>query len=349
LALPAAGLSRAGAMTRPGVRIEAVARLAGVSPITVSRALGNPGRVSDATRQKVAAAVAATGYVVNPAASSLKSGRSTIIAAFVSSLQNPHFATAVQGCAEALEGSRFHLLMAQTSYSDRLEQELLESILPLRPAALLFTGLVQSAETRARLRDLGIPIMEMWDFVADPLDMLVGFSNFDGGRLMGEHFGQRGFRRIAFVGRTLDRGAQRLAGFAAGLAAHGGKAALVLPLEGPRQSADGAAAFDQVLQQLPACDAIFFATDLLAIGAAFRARERQIAIPSAIAIAGFGDLEIARHLYCPLTTIAVPSHALGLAAGRLLRQRLEGRTAPVPPEHFPVELAIRQSTGTGRQ
>ncbi len=332
-------------MARGRIRVEEVARLAGVSPITVSRALGNPERVSEATRRKVAAAVTATGYVVNPAASSLRSGRSTIIPVFVSSLQNPHFANAVQGCADALEGSRFHLLMAQTSYSDRLEQEMLDSVLPMRPAALMFTGLVQSPETRARLRDLDIPIVEMWDFVPEPIDLLVGFSNFDGGRLMGEHFAERAFHRIAYVGRTLDRGAQRLAGFAEALATNGLAPALVLPLEGPRQTGDGEAAFDRVLAELPDCDAIFFATDILAIGAAFRARERRIAIPGRLAIAGFGDLDIARYLYSPLTTVRVRSYDMGLAAGHLLRRRLEGEAGPIALQCFPVTLEVRASTG----
>ncbi|HTM77863.1 MAG TPA: LacI family DNA-binding transcriptional regulator, partial [Devosia sp.] len=250
-----------------GVRIEDVARVAGVSPISASRALGNPGRVSAATRLKVEAAAAQLGYVVNNFASALRSGRSSIIPVFVSSLQNPHFANAIQGVQNGLEGSRFHLLMAQTSYSDQLETEMVASMLPFKPAALMFTGMVHAEPTRAGLRALGVPVMEMWDFSADPIDMLVGFSNADGGALMGQHFGQQGFSRIAYVGRTLDRGAQRLAGFRAGLAQFGREPALVLPMEGARSYADGELAFDLVRERLPGCDAIFFATDVLAVGA----------------------------------------------------------------------------------
>ena len=327
-----------------GISVEDVAREAGVSAITVSRALSHPEKVRPATRDRIAAAVEKTGYVFNNFASSLRSGRSSIISAFVSNLQNPHFAQAMQGCADALEGSRFHLLMAQTGYSDRLEQEMVDQMLPFRPAAALFTGIVQSAHTRAALCDLGIPVMEMWDFSADPIDMLVGFSNAEGGRLMGMHFGQRGFGKIAYAGRTEDRGAQRLAGFREGLKAFGLAPALVLPLEGSRVAADGEAAFETILERLPDCDAMFFATDLLAVGAALAARRLGVDIPGRVAIAGYGDLDICRQLYRPLTSIHVSGYEMGFDAGQMLRARLENRPIATRIILAPVRLEAREST-----
>jgi LacI family gluconate utilization system Gnt-I transcriptional repressor len=324
------------------VRVEDVARVAGVSPITVSRALSNPSKVREETRQKVAAAVAETGYVVNSFASSLRSGRSSIISVFVSNLQNPHFATAVQGCADALEGSAYHLLMAQTGYSDTLQQQMLEQVLPFRPAAAMFTGLVQSEETRETLRRLGVPVMEMWDFRPDPVDMLVGFSNAGGGKLMGAHFRQRGFRRVAYVGRTADRGAQRLAGFTEG---YGAAPALVLPMEGTRTVSDGMLALDMVRQDLPGCDAIFFSTDLLALGAVLKARQLGVSIPEDIAIAGYGDLETSRHLATPLTTIHVSSYEMGHAAGSMLLKRLRSEAIDERILLSPIRLEVRESTG----
>jgi LacI family transcriptional regulator, gluconate utilization system Gnt-I transcriptional repressor len=324
--------------------VEDVARLAGVSPITVSRALGSPGRVSEETRRKVHDAVLKTGYVVNNLASSLKSGISSIIAVFVSSLQNPHFAHAVQGCADALEGSRFHLLMAQTSYSNLLEREMVDSVLPFRPAAVIFTGMVQSTETRRTLKQLGVPVVEMWDFSPDPIDMLVGFSNAEGGRLIGEHFGNLGFQRIAYAGRTKDRGAQRLSGFREGLATYGRAPDFILPLEGSRSSADGELALEIILERFPDCEAIFFATDILAVGASLRAGQRGIAIPGRLAIAGFGDLEISRQISPPLTTVHVASYDMGHKAGEMLRARLAGKILTETVIRMPISLNARSST-----
>lgn len=332
---------------RPGrssMRIEDVARVAGVSPISVSRALGNPGRVSEAMRRRVAEAVAQTGFVLNPHASTLKSGRSSLIPVFVSSIQNAHFANALQGASDAFEGSRYHLLMAQTSYSDRLEEEMVDSVLPLKPAAVMFTGMVQSRTARYKLRKLGVPVMEMWDYSPTPIDMLVGFSNAEGGRLMGEHFGLQGFAKVAYVGRTRDRGAQRLAGFQEGLALYGITPALVLPLEGSRSTADGGMALERVLQQQPDCTAIFFATDSLAVGAILRAADLKIAIPQRLAIAGYGDLDIAHQITPSLTTIRVGAYDMGLEAGRMLRARLEARDVPNSILRCPISLEVRTST-----
>jgi len=289
-------------------------------------------------------AVARTGYIVNSHASSLKSGRSSLIPVFVSSLQNTHFANALQGASDAFEGSRYHLLMAQTSYSDRLEQEALNSVLPFKPAAAMFTGMVQSGAARDTLRKLNIPVMEMWDYSPTPIDMLVGFSNAEGGRLVGEHFGERGFERIAYAGRTKDRGAQRLAGFQEGLALFGRRPALVVPLEGMRSTDDGGKALDLIVRRLPDCDAIFFATDSLAVGAILRAKELGIEVPGRIAIAGYGDLAIAAQITPALTTIHVAPYDMGRRAGAMLRTRLEGGTLTSTILRCPIHLEVRTST-----
>jgi len=325
------------------VRVEDVAREAGVSPITVSRALSSPEIVKPETRERVLRAVEKTGYVVNTLASSLRSGRSSFIAMFVSNIENPHFARATRGCADALENSGFHLMMAQTNYSARLEADFVGSVLPLRPAALIFTGVVQAPTTKTLIRSRGMAVMEMWDHVDDPLDMLVGFSNQDGGRLMGEHFGRAGFKNIAYVGRTQDRGAQRLAGFREGLAATGAELGHVAPLDGhPPVIADGAQALRTVLQRYPQVDAIFFSSDVLAVGASLEAARDDAT--RHIAFAGYGDSGLAEALPVPLTTVHVSSYEMGFRAGKMLLRRLAGETVRERSIVLPNELRIRLST-----
>jgi LacI family gluconate utilization system Gnt-I transcriptional repressor len=323
------------------VRVEDVAREAGVSPITVSRTLSNPEKVREETRRRVEAAVAKTGYVLNRFASSLRSGHSTIVAVFVSNLSNPHFANAIQGCSAALEGSHYHLLMAQTGYSDKLQQDVLEEVLPFRPAAIMFTGIVQSEAVRSRLKLMDVPVMEMWDYRPDPIDMLIGFSNAEGGQLLGRHFRERGFKSIAYAGRTEDRGAQRLGGFAEGL---GRPPEMVLPLEGKRSINDGMAALETILEEMPGCDAIVFGTDLLAVGAVLKARKMGVSIPGQLAVAGYGDLDVARQLSPSLTSVHVSGHEMGLAAGQMLLRRLKGETIDEPIVLSPIHLEVRDSS-----
>lgn len=323
------------------VRVEDVAREAGVSPITVSRTLSNPEKVREETRKKVEAAVAKTGYVLNRFASSLRSGRSTIISMFVSNLANAHFANAIQGCADAFEGSRYHLLLAQTGYADVAQKDILDEVLPFRPAAMIFTGPVESESVREHLRAMDMPVMELFEYIADPVDMLVGFSSFDGGRLLGQHFRDRGFRKIAYAGRTSNPSSNALDGFIDGL---GREPDLVLPLAGRLMISDGMAAFEAVIQQLPDVDAVQFAGDVLAVGAILQARKMGIDIPGRVAIAGYGDLDFSSHVTPSLTTIHVSSYQMGLAAGQMLLKRLNKEETGERVVMTPIHIELRDST-----
>jgi LacI family transcriptional regulator, gluconate utilization system Gnt-I transcriptional repressor len=337
-------------VNRP-VRVEDVAREAGVSPITVSRALSTPEKVKPETRQRVEEAVVKTGYVVNSIASSLRSGRSSIVTVFVTSLQNPHFANAMQGAIDAFEGSRYHLMFAQTGYSDDPSPHVLESVLPFRPAGVMFTDVVRRKDTREALRTLGVPVVEMWGDDTDPIDMVVGSSGYDGGQMMGRHFGERGFRHIAYCGHTIERASGRFEGFEAGLAEHGAKVSLVMPRDGTSAFSDGILALDEILERLPTCDAIFFGTDVLAVGAIIGARRRNIAVPRQLAFAGYGDLDFSAHVEPPITSIHVSHYDIGRRAGEMLLRRLNGKSVDQPIIQVPVSLEIRGSTGaekTGR-
>jgi LacI family gluconate utilization system Gnt-I transcriptional repressor len=327
------------------VRVEDVAREAGVSPITVSRTLRTPELVKPETRQRVTDAVRATGYVVDSIASSLRSGRSNVITLFVADLRNPHFASALQGAFEAFRGSRYQLMFAQTGYSDQLSPEAVASLLPFRPAGVMVTGTVGSEATRAALRALEVPIVEMWGDRPDPVDMHVGTSGFAGGRLMGRHFAEQGFRRIAYCGYGRERGNARLAGFEAGLAEFGLQPALVHAKDGTRDFAEGMAALDEILDLLPDCDAVFFGTDLMAVGAIVAARRRGLDIPEQLALAGYGDLDFAGEVDPAITTIHASDYEIGRLAGQMMLGRLERNEAPGPAViDLPVRLEARLST-----
>lgn len=328
-------------LARRTVRVEDVAREAGVSPITVSRALSSPEKVKDETRKKVEAAVARTGYVLNRFASTLRSGHSTLIPVFVPSLENPHIARAVQGCMEALEGSRYHLMMAPTGASEDLQADMLAQVLPFRPAALVFNGMVNSDPIRAQLRALQIPVVEMWEVIDEPLDMMVGLCNREAGQLLGRHFRERGFIKVAYAGRTIDGSAARLVGFAE---AFGRPFDHIVPLESEASLQDGMAAFTTLLARLPGCDAMLFGSDLLAVGAMLQARKSGISIPGDVAIAGHGDLEFSSHLIPALTSIHIPAYEMGKMAGKMLRQRLEGAEMATRTMVAPLRLEARDST-----
>lgn len=338
------GSDKNGRRTRP-VRVEDVARVAGVSPITVSRALSQPKKLREETRRKVAQAIAETGYVVNSLASSLRSGRSHIVTVFVANLENPHFASTTQGIIDAFEGSRFHLMFTQTGYSETLGPDMVSSIRPFRPAGVIVTGIVNSAASRTMLDEFDIPVVEMWAEHDDPIDMLVGFSHQEAGRVMGDHLGGQGRRRVAYGGHATGRAARRLEGLREGLAAHGAELGHVEPLEGTGRVSDGIEAVERILAAYPQCDAVFFGTDVLAVGALLGARRLGIDIPGQLAIAGFGDLDFAAHVDPPLTSLQIDGHQLGLEAGRRLLKRLSGGHVEDPIIVRSATLVARASTG----
>lgn len=323
--------------------MEEVAREAGVSPITVSRTLSTPHKVKAETRERVMAAVERTGYVVNPIASSLRSGRSPTVAVFVASLLNPHFAAALQGALDAFEGSRYRLMFTQIGYTDGLRAEIIETIRPFSPAAVMFAGIPMWPETRRRLGEMGLPIMEMWSGAEDPIDMVAGASIEAGAGMMGRHLVEQGYRHIAYAGQTKVPGGIGLAGFKRGVEEAGGQLGFVLPIEGTGTLSAGIAALGRILADYPQCDAIYFGSDLLAVGAQIAARENGIDLPDRLAMGGYGDLEFAKHLIPSLTTVEVSDYETGRLAGAALRNRLDG--APTEPIiQVPMRLIVRDST-----
>ncbi|MEO6396272.1 MAG: LacI family DNA-binding transcriptional regulator [Devosia sp.] len=326
------------------VRVGDVAREAGVSPITVSRTLSSPDLVRAETRAKVVEAVVKTGYVVNSHASSLRSGRSSIVTVFVASLLNPHFASAVQGALDAFEGSRFHLMFAQTGYAGAQGAEIADIVGPFRPAGVVFTGTPLEATARDAMRQAGIPVMEIWSESSEPIDMVAGASIEHGARLMGQHFAEQGYRQVVYCGQTKLPGGIGLQGFRSGLEMGGPGLAHIHPLEGTGTLSGGMLAFRQILERFPACDAIYFGSDVTAVGAIIAARDLGVDLPGRIAIAGFGDLDFAAHVTPALTTIEVSDYLTGKLAGQALRARLEGAAVANPVIEVPMRLVVRDST-----
>src|SRR3982751_2416238 len=191
------------------VTLHDVARLAGVAPITASRALNTPDRVSADVLEKVSDAVRRTGYVPNRLAGGLASARSRLVAAVVPTIAGPVFLQTVQSLTAALAESGYQLMLGQSGYTDSREDALLEAIIGRRPDGIVLTGVVHSATGRKRLMAAGIPVVETWDLTPTPIDMLVGFSHVDVGRSVANFLHGKGRRRLAVVAGDDERSARR--------------------------------------------------------------------------------------------------------------------------------------------
>jgi LacI family gluconate utilization system Gnt-I transcriptional repressor len=312
---------------RGGATVNDVARLAGVSPITVSRALNAPERLAAETLERVRGAITRTGYVPNLLAGGLRSARSRLVAAVVPTITGPIFLDTIQALTDALDARGYQLILGQSGYRDSREDALLDALIGRRPTGILLTGLMHSPEGRRRLFNSGIPVVETWDLTPTPIDMLVGFSHERIGEAVAEFLHARGRRRAGIVSGDDPRAKRRMDAFARtcsklGL---GGESIPAEWVPAPTTLASGREALARLLASHPGTDAIFASSDLLALGVITEARSRGIEVPGKLSIVGFGDLRILAGTTPALTTVRIDGARIGSVAADFIIARAEGR------------------------
>jgi LacI family gluconate utilization system Gnt-I transcriptional repressor len=327
--------------------VRQVALLAGVSPITVSRALAEPGRVSLKTRERVAAAVEATGYIPNRVAGSLSSNRTRIIAAIVPTLRNSIPADFIDGMTAVLRARGYQLLLGSSGFSVAEEESLVLEFLARRVDGIYLTGATHSPRTREVLQRLALPTVEVACLPPEPIDMAVGFSNEAAVFAMTSHMASRGYRRIAFFSGPLhdnERQIWRLDGYRRAVAMLGLDADPALIAEMPMDLAGTAAALDGLWRRRPDVDALVCSSDILALGAIFECQRRGVAIPGQLAISGFEDMEIASFVRPTLTTVRISRHEIGARAAEMLLDRIDGKAVQQPVVDLGYEIVQRETS-----
>lgn len=326
------------------VTLHDVAKLAGVAPITASRAVNHPGQVSDEVRKKVGDAIARTGYVPNRLAGGLASARSRLVAAVVPTISGPVFLSTVQSLTEALAEHGYQLMLGQSGYAGTREDALLEAIIGRRPDGIVLTGILHSAEGRKRLLASGIPVVETWDLTPTPIDMLVGFSHVEVGREVARFLHGKGRRHLAAVAGDDERAKRRLAAFQAEAQALGLPEVRTVVVAAPTTLGYGRQALAELLSSDATPDAVFCSSDLLALGVMTEARARGVAVPRTLAVVGFGDLEFAANLDPALSTVHIKAAAIGRQAAQFIVDRAEGRAVTDRVIDIGFEIVEREST-----
>ncbi len=325
-----------------------VARLAGVSPMTVSRAYKQDSSVSDTTRRAILTAADDLGYVFDATASSLRSQRTDFVAVTIPSINNANFAETVRGLSERLKERGLQILLGYTDYDMAEEERLVEQFLRRRPEAIVVTGGRHTPRTRRLLENAAIPVVETWDLPEAPIGHVVGFSNAQAVRGMVDHFVAKGLTRIAFIGGDASRdtrGADRRVGFIAAMLAHGLNATRLIAAGPPPISMrEGADAMGRLLNDLPDTQAVICVSDLSAFGALTECQRAGIAVPAQVSIAGFGDYEIGGVCVPSLTTINPFPRDIGTRAALLILDVLDGRHSGPMTVAIQPELLLRQSS-----
>lgn len=297
--------------------LSAVADLAGVSAITVSRVVRLPQLVAPQTRAKVEAAMRELGYVPNQIAGALAGARTKSVGVLVPTIANSIFADTVQGLSDELEPLGYAVILAQSRYDAAREDHILSALLSRRPEAIVMVGSPATAEGARLLRRAGIPVVETWELPPEPIDAVAGFDNYDVGVAVAQHLVAQARRSFAFIGGDDPRATRRWSGFCDALTDAGMTAPRRLVLN---RNASGSVA---ALGPLSAVDAVFAANDAYAIGFMSGLRDAGLlrdgpAADQPVAVIGLGDLEVGRLIAPRLSTIRVHGEAIGRAAAKLI-------------------------------
>lgn len=342
------------------VRLLDVAKLAGVSPKTVSNVVNNHPNVSEAMRRRVQAALDETGYQPNATARSLRTGRSGLIGLAVPRLADPYFAQVADAIVAAAAAHGWTVLVEQTGGERKREADVLSGLRPSLIDGLLFHPVSLDAAALASLQ-CRTPVVLLGEHLEGQQASLA-VDGVAAAREMVGHLVATGRSRVACIGTrpgaSTGTAAQRLAGYRAALAEAGLGAppAYEVAVAGSRR-ADGAAAARQLLRLDPRPDAIFCFSDLLALGVLRALHEEGVRVPEEIAVAGFDDITEGRYAIPSLTTIApdktgLARRAVDMLAGLLDRfhasteDPAKPAAAPVPEGNavVPYRLIAREST-----
>jgi LacI family gluconate utilization system Gnt-I transcriptional repressor len=331
-------------MTTPprsrSITLHDVARTAGVSLVTASRALSQPAIVSKATLERVQKAVETTGYIPNLLAGGLKSRRSLTVGALVPFIAVPQFLPTVQALTEELDREGYQLILGQTGYDHGREAALLDTLLGRRVDGIVVAGLLQHSAASQRLRALGLPVVETWDLTDRPLDMLVGFNHVHVGSAVAGFFLSRGWTQLGVATGDDERALRRRDGFAAAI----GRAVPTATVKAPSNLASGRAALRELLEQEPRLRAVFCSSDGLAQGVLTEARARGLRVPEDLAVVGFGDADFAAHLEPSLTTVRIDGSEIGRLAARQIVARCKGRAVEREIVDVGFRIVERRST-----
>ena len=332
--------------TQGAATIVDVARVAGVSVATVSRALSRPERVRPEMVAKVRAVASRLGYVPHSAARALVSRRSSTIGAVVPTVDNAIFAKAIQSLQFALDDRGYRLLVAFNEYDLARETVQVRAMIEHGVDGLVLVGGAHDDATLALLRSRGVPFVYTWIFDPSGPDPCIGFDNRRAMIRLTNHLADLGHRHFAVVSgitRGNDRAAERLHGVRDALAARGIELPPASVVERPYGIAEGRSALRLLLARRPAPTAIVCGNDVLAFGVLFEALAQGIDVPGALSITGFDDLDLAAQLTPALTTMRVPSAEMGSRAAEFLLSRSNGDMVPEKVE-LEAELIVRGTT-----
>jgi len=338
------------------ITIKDIAKRAGVSHSTVSRALHGSHLISDATVERIRRIAVEMGYFPSATARSLKTNRSHALGVIVSNIDDPFFSEILQGIEEIAQENGYSMFMAASQRDPEREQVIVQDMRERHVDGLILCSTSFSAEQRRKLLEYGVPIVMVNNQAAEEYRYSIYHDDVDGSRQTAHHLIALGHQHIAYLGNSLSGRTtlDRLTGFrqemdAAGLLI---PAAYIHEVPGGRAE-DGLAGVDHFINLPQRPTAILCFNDMLAIGVLNGLHKNGIRVPEDISVVGFDNIVFSAYTNPPLTTLDQPKRYIGAEAARLIL----GLLNPLDGEEFPKKnirklkgnLLIRQSTALPRE
>ena len=335
------------------MNLEEIAKLSEVSRSTVSRVINNDPNVNESTRERVWAIVRQVNFHPNAAARGLAAGRTQVLGLVipmgVSALfTDPYFPILIQGVSSACNANdqSVMLWLAEPEYERRTIRQIMHS--SLIDGAIVASMLMDDPVVQA-LAEGDLPFILVGRHPTNPRVSYVDTDNLDGARKMVAHLLRLGRSRVATITgpQNMIAGADRLAGYSAALHDRGLAVDLELIIEGDFTEAGGYSVMQRLLPRRP--DAVFAASDIMAIGALRAIRDAGLRVPEDIALAGFDDMPFAERSEPPLTTVRQPIARMGSTAVEMLIDLIEHPDSAPHRIILPTELVVRKSCGSDLQ
>ena len=335
-------------LEKPTVTINQVAKMAGVSTATVSRALNKPETVSEALKKKIERIIKKIGYIPNAGARSLMLKRTGSIGVIVPTLDNAIFAQGLEEFQRQLSQSGYQMLVGSTNYDPEIEYQQMRNLLLQGVEGIAMFGSSQKLELIRLLRTRKLPYIHIGTLDTPLNGYAAGFDNKKAIQLGVEYLvqvGHRNFGMIAGKTENNDRARDRVDGVVELLKRH----RIVLKkesiIEVPYQIQDARIALKKLLQINPKISAVVCGNDVLAIGALLEAQSQGIKIPYQCSILGFDNLELSRHMQPSLSTIHIDAIGMWSKAAHHLMSQINGINRLPRKILADVSLVIRDSTG----
>ncbi len=332
--------------------IHDIARKLNVTASTVSRALKDNPRISDATKKIVQKAAIELNYQPNNIAAALRNGRSEIIGVIVPTVDRNIFASVIKGIERIANDLNFKVIICQSSDSYEKEVKTVEALLSARVDGI-FASIGKKTDDLSHFRKVtqrGIPLI-LFDNVSDELDVnQVMIDDYQGAYMVVEHLIRQGCRRIAYLTKPkrISIYKNRLRGYMDALEHYNIPFDESIVIESDLQLEDGRASMEKLLKLSEIPDAVFSASDYGAMGAMQVLKEMNIKIPQEIALAGFSNEPFAPFTDPAITSVDQLSFSMGKIAAKIFFDQIQAKSISAPRKTVLMpELIIRQSSLKG--